>query len=419
MHFSDLGLSADLLRNIQAQNYTTPTAIQAQAIPMILQNRDVMGGSQTGTGKTAAFALPLLQNLAEAGPKRGPAPRILVLAPTRELAAQVHDSFLTYGKGLNLHSAVIFGGVGYGPQIQALKRGIDILVATPGRLLDHLNEGRVDLSRIETLVLDEADRMLDMGFLPDMKRLFKKMPGKRQNLLFSATYSNAIRRLAADLLNKPVEIDVAPRNTAAERVEQMVHPVAKNRKRHLLSHLIREGDWRQVLVFARTKHGSDRLARQLRTDGVQAEAIHGGKSQNARTRVLAGFKQGKVRVLVATDIAARGLDIDSLPHVVNHDLPQVADDYVHRIGRTGRAGAGGSAVSLVSPEEFKLLREIEKLLKTRIPSETITGFETATPAEKKADQPRKSQDIKLDGNPRRRRRNSKRRRNRRGVPAGV
>ncbi len=374
MSFNALGLQAELLCAVAAQGYATPTPVQSKTIPFVLQGRDVLAGAQTGTGKTAAFTLPILQ-LLSGRERTGKLPRALVLTPTRELAAQVGESVKTYGKGLHLKSAVIFGGVGINPQIEQLCRGVDILVATPGRLLDHAGQRTLDLSHVEILVLDEADRMLDMGFIPDIRRILKLLPLKRQNLLFSATYTDEIRRLADGLLNNPELVEVARRNTAAELVTQVVHPVGHSRKREMLSHLIKRGDWKQVLVFTRTKHGANRLAAQLASDGIDATAIHGNKSQSARTRALEGFKSGAVRTLVATDIAARGLDIDSLPHVVNYDLPNVPEDYVHRIGRTGRAGASGSALSLVSAEERDLLNDIHKVLGHKIPVEVITGFE--------------------------------------------
>ncbi|MEX0375513.1 DEAD/DEAH box helicase [Spiribacter pallidus] len=364
MTFDSFGLRAELLDAVKASGYTTPTAIQQRAIPAITQGNDLLAAAQTGTGKTAAFTLPLLHRLAAQRPagKRRPV-RLLVVAPTRELAAQIHESVRNYGQDLPLKSAVVFGGVGMQPQIDRLRRGVDVLIATPGRLLDHLQRGHVRLDRLETVVLDEADRMLDMGFIHDIRRLLKQLPRERQTLLFSATFSSEIRRLASGMLRDPVEIDVAPRNSAAETVAQKVYRLDKAKKRQQLSQLIHEGDWQQVLVFTRTKHGANNLSRQLDKDGLSAAAIHGNKSQSARTRALDGFKQGQVRVLVATDIAARGLDIDQLPHVVNYDLPQVAEDYVHRIGRTGRAGNVGEAISLVAPEENKLLKGIERLLK--------------------------------------------------------
>ena len=385
MLFNELGLRAELLDAVAANGYTQPSPIQSKAIPPILEGRDLLGGAQTGTGKTAAFTLPLLQLLAERrsvpsnpsrnGKRRRHLPRALVITPTRELAAQIGESVVTYGTGLELSSTVIFGGVGINPQISRLRRGVDILIATPGRLLDHAGQGTVDLSQIEILVLDEADRMLDMGFIHDIRKILKLLPGRRQNLLFSATYSEEIKKLSEGILHEPVFVEVARRNTAAEKVAQLVHPVAKAEKRSLLSYLIREGGWNQVLVFNRTKHGANRLAKQLDSDGISATAIHGNKSQGARTKALADFKSGRVRVLVATDVASRGIDINRLPHVVNFDLPHVPEDYVHRIGRTGRAGEEGAAHSLVSADERGLLRDIERLLKRSIPVEEIEGFE--------------------------------------------
>ena len=372
--FESLGLLPKLVSALKAKGYAQPTPIQAKAIPAVLEGRDVMGGSQTGTGKTAAFALPIIQHQFQHRSK-GTAPRALVLAPTRELAAQVEESFQTYSRGLGVYSAAVFGGVGMGPQVSKLRRGVGVVVATPGRLLDHVSGRTIDLSRIEVFVLDEADRMLDMGFLPDIKRIFNQLPEERQNLMFSATYSGEIRRLAEGLLQRPLSIEVARRNTAAESVAQLVHPVARPRKRELLSALIKGGDWEQVLVFARTRHGAERLSKQLTKDGVKATAIHGDKTQGARTRALEQFKRGKVCVLVATDVASRGIDIRALPHVVNFDLPEVPEDYVHRIGRTGRAGEEGCAVSLVSREESEKLAGIEKLLGKTIPRETVAGFE--------------------------------------------
>jgi ATP-dependent RNA helicase RhlE len=376
MSFESLGLRAELLRAVNEKGYTTPTPIQTQAIPPVLEGRDLMGGAQTGTGKTAGFTLPLLQRLmATAGSEQGRRPiRALVLTPTRELAAQVEESVVTYGKYLPLRSTVIFGGVKINPQIAKLRSGIDILVATPGRLLDHVGQRTVDLSKVEILVLDEADRMLDMGFIRDIRKLLALLPKQKQTLFFSATFSDEIKRLANELLNSPALIEVARHNTAAESVTQVVHPVDNKRKRELLSFLIGSNNWKQVLVFNRTKHGSNRLAEQLNTDGITAAAIHGNKSQGARTKALADFKSGKVRVLVATDIAARGLDIDQLPHVVNFELPNVAEDYVHRIGRTGRAGNAGEAMSLVCVDELKLLKDIERLLKREIPKVVFDDF---------------------------------------------
>ena len=374
--FADLGLMPELTRAVADTGYTQPTPVQVQAIPVILEGCDVLAGAQTGTGKTAGFTLPMLQRLMENPPEPGSCPvRALVVTPTRELAAQIEESVQEYGKYLPLRSTVVFGGVGMAPQVDALKAGVDILVATPGRLLDHANEQTVDLSLVEILVLDEADRMLDMGFIHDVKRILALLPAQRQNLLFSATFSEDIRALADGLLHKPVTIEVARRNAESELVAQRVHPTGQDRKRALLVHLIKGGDWKQVLVFTRTKHGANRLAHQLGRSGIAATAIHGNKGQGARTKALADFKAGLVRVLVATDLAARGLDIVELPHVVNYDLPQVAEDYVHRIGRTGRAGSAGEAISLVSPEEQPLLAEIEKLLGRRIDQTLIAGFE--------------------------------------------
>jgi ATP-dependent RNA helicase RhlE len=376
MSFTNLGLSAELLRAISDQGYIKPTPVQRQAIPVILQGNDILAGAQTGTGKTAGFALPLLQRLSERPRVKGKnGVRALILTPTRELAAQVEESVANYGKHLPLKSTVIYGGVKINPQIEKLRGGVDIVVATPGRLLDHVQQRTLDLSRVEILVLDEADRMLDMGFIRDIRRILALLPQRRQNLLFFATFSNEIKHLADDLLNAPVLIEVARRNTAAESVEQLIHPVDRTRKRELLSFLIGSNDWRQVLVFTRTKHGANRLTKQLEHDGISATAIHGNKSQGARTRSLADFKHGEVRVLVATDIAARGLDIDQLPHVVNFELPNVSEDYVHRIGRTGRADRQGTAISLVCIDERELLNDIERLLKHTIPEEVIEGYE--------------------------------------------
>ncbi len=373
MSFDQLGLTAELLRAIEASGYTAATPIQQQAIPAVLGGRDVLAAAQTGTGKTAAFTLPLLQRLQQSNTNRRSI-RALVLTPTRELATQVAESVRTYGDHLPFRTAVIFGGVSINTQIAKLRKGVDVVVATPGRLLDHMQQGTIDLSKVELLVLDEADRMLDMGFIRDIRKILKALPGDRQNLLFSATFSKDIRRLANGLLDNPVEIEVAARNKPADRVSQLVHPVDKRRKRELLSYIIGRGNWQQVLVFARTKHGANRLATQLEQDGITAVAIHGNKSQGARTRALADFKAGAVRVLVATDIAARGLDIDRLPHVVNFELPHVPEDYVHRIGRTARAGQEGHAVSLVCVDEHKLLRDIERLLGGKIESKVVEGF---------------------------------------------
>ena len=376
MPFKSLGLRAELHRAVSEKGYSIPTPIQQQAIPSILEGRDLMGGAQTGTGKTAGFTLPLLHRLMETDkPGKGRRPiRALVLTPTRELAAQVAESVHTYGRYLPLKCTVVYGGVSINPQKMKLVRGVDILVATPGRLLDHVSQRSADLSKVDILVLDEADRMLDMGFIHDIRKVLALLPKQKQTLLFSATFSNDIKRLANGLLKSPVLIEVARKNPAAESVTQVIHPVDKSRKRELLSWLIGSNDWQQVLVFTRTKHGANRLSEQLNKDGIKAAAIHGNKSQGARTRALADFKAGKVRVLVATDIAARGLDIDQLPHVVNFELPNVAEDYIHRIGRTGRAGNEGEAMSLVCVDEMKLLKDIERLVKRDIPRVVIGDF---------------------------------------------
>ena len=377
MSFNNLGLRAELLRAVSKKGYSTPTPIQQQAIPAVLKGSDLMGSAPTGTGKTAGFTLPLLQRLMQTqGPHKGRRPvRALVITPTRELAAQVADSVTAYGCDLPLKSTVVYGGVSINPQKQKLIRGVDVLIATPGRLLDHVNQRSVDLSRVEILVLDEADRMLDMGFIRDIRKILELVPKHKQTLLFSATFSDDIKQLASGLLHAPALVEVARRNTTVEAIRQRVYPVDKGRKRELLSNLITTNDWRQVLVFCRTKHGANRLAKQLGSDGIVAAAIHGNKSQGARTRALADFKSGQVRVLVATDIAARGLDIDQLPQVVNFELPNVPEDYVHRIGRTGRAGREGEAASLVCIDEASLLRDIEKLIGGRIPQQPIEGFE--------------------------------------------
>jgi len=380
MSFESLGLEAELLRAVRSQGYKDPTPVQREAIPLVLAGRDLLAGAQTGTGKTAAFTLPLLQLLSKGQRPADPShPRALVLTPTRELAAQVAESVRVYGQHLSLRHAVLFGGVSINPQKEKLRRGADIVVATPGRLLDHASQNTLNLSDIEILVLDEADRMLDMGFIRDIRRLFKLLPAQRQNLLFSATFADEIRDLANSLLREPACVQVTPRNATADRVEQLVYPLDKSRKREFLSHLIGRKNWRQVLVFTRTKHGANRLCRQLESDGLSAAAIHGNKSQGARTRALQGFKDGQIRVLVATDIAARGLDIDQLPHVVNYELPNVPEDYVHRIGRTARAGRDGQAVSLVCAEEQDNLRGIERLLRQALPREVVPGYEAAQP----------------------------------------
>ena len=376
MLFKDLGLSAELLSAVEKQGYEEATPIQQQAIPLILEGKDVLAGAQTGTGKTAGFTLPVLQRLQKnhnEGQKRHP--RVLVLTPTRELAAQVHESVQDYGRYLPFRSAVIFGGVSINPQKQKLVKGVDIVVATPGRLLDHLQQRSINLSKVEILILDEADRMLDMGFIRDIRKILDVIPSQRQTLLFSATFSNEIKLLAAEFLHKPAEIQVTPENSAVKLVSQIVYPVDKKRKRELLSHKIGEENWQQVLVFTRTKHVANKLAEQLGTDGISSAAIHGNKSQGARTKALADFKAGRVRVLVATDIAARGIDINKLPHVVNFELPNVAEDYVHRIGRTARAGEEGAAISLVCVDELKLLRDIEKLLGSNIEKVNVPGYD--------------------------------------------
>jgi ATP-dependent RNA helicase RhlE len=387
MKFTDLGLAEPLLRAVREQGYDTPTPIQAQAIPAVLKGGDLMAGAQTGTGKTAGFTLPMLQRLSAAGHLRDARGRIairaLILTPTRELAAQVEESVRTYGKHVPLTSMVMFGGVGMQPQIDRLRKGVDILVATPGRLLDHHQQGTLDLRHVEIFVLDEADRMLDMGFIHDIKKVLAILPARKQSLLFSATFSDEIKALADRLLNAPALIEVARRNATADRIAQKIHPVARDKKRDLLAHLIRQGNWHQVLVFTRMKHGANRLADYLNDQGIGAMAIHGNKSQTARTKALADFKAGTLPVLVATDIAARGIDIDQLPHVVNYELPNVPEDYVHRIGRTGRAGAQGEAISLACVDEELFVRDIERLIKYSIPREVVPGFEA--PAHEKAE----------------------------------
>ena len=377
MSFDSLGLNADILRAVEEQGYREPTPIQRQAIPVVLAGRDLMASAQTGTGKTAGFTLPLLQRLLDSAPhQKGRRPvRALILTPTRELAAQVGENVREYSQYLNIRSLVVFGGVSINPQMMKLRGGVDVLIATPGRLLDLEHQNAVKLDSVEILVLDEADRMLDMGFIHDIRRVLAKLPARRQNLLFSATFSDEIKSLAAKLLHNPEEVEVARRNTASEQITQHVHFVDKKRKRELLSQMIGAGNWQQVLVFTRTKHGANHLVEQLQQDGITASAIHGNKSQGARTRALADFKEGGIRVLVATDIAARGLDIEELPHVVNYELPNVPEDYVHRIGRTGRAAATGEALSLVCVDEHKLLRDIERLLKREIPRMALPGYE--------------------------------------------
>ncbi len=372
MNFNDFKLGKPIL---DAVGYNTPSPIQIKAIPQVLAGHDLMAAAQTGTGKTAGFALPILEKLHKGRSVSGNQVRALVLTPTRELAAQVGESFKTYGKNLHLKSGVVFGGVKINPQMMKLRGGMDVLVATPGRLLDLYGQNAVKFNQLEILVLDEADRMLDMGFIHDIKRIIRALPEKRQTLLFSATFSNEIKTLAKNLLRSPVEISVTPQNTAAVTVKQVVHPVDKKQKKALLTHLMREHQWQQVLVFSKTKHGANRLTEQLQNDGFKALAIHGNKSQGARTKALAHFKIGEIDILVATDIAARGLDIEALPQVVNFDLPQVAEDYVHRIGRTGRAGKAGEAFSLVSADEANILFDIERLINKKLSRELISGFE--------------------------------------------
>lgn len=376
MTFSNLGLSEPILRAVLEQGYDTPTPIQAQAIPVVMKGGDLLASAQTGTGKTAGFMLPILHRLAGKPRAKANHARVLVLAPTRELAAQIHDSVVQYGKYLNLRSAVVFGGVKINPQMQKLRGGVEILIATPGRLMDLFQQRAIRLDEVEILVLDEADRMLDMGFVHAIKKIMTYLPKTRQTLLFSATFSSEICQIAKECLKSPVEISVTPRNATAVTVSQKIHPVDKARKSDLLSHLLRTENWAQALVFSRTKHGANKLVKLLAVDGIEALAIHGNKSQSQRTKALADFKAGKVHVLVATDIAARGIDIDQLPVVVNFDLPDVAEDYVHRIGRTGRAGSVGGAVSLVSADEINQLNEIEKLIKRRLDRIEIDGFET-------------------------------------------
>jgi len=375
MSFTNLGLSQALLKAISKKGYTTPSPIQQKAIPHILQRKDILASAQTGTGKTAGFTLPLLHILSESPKEKFSPIRALILTPTRELAAQVYANVKEYSEFLNIRSAVIFGGVNQKPQIATMRQGIDVLVATPGRLLDLINQNHISLKRVEILVLDEADRMLDMGFLRDIERIIKMMPEKRQNLMFSATFSPDIKKLAHGILNHPVQVEATPENTTVEAISQKIYRVSKVLKTDLIIKLISEGNWKQVLVFGRTKHGANKLCEKLVKAGITAAAIHGNKSQGARTKALEGFKKGTVRVLVATDIAARGLDIPLLPHVINFEIPNIPEDYVHRIGRTGRAGAVGEAISLVSPDETTFLRDIEKLVGMKIPSETIAGFE--------------------------------------------
>ncbi|MFO1287247.1 MAG: DEAD/DEAH box helicase [Rubrivivax sp.] len=401
MNFTDLGLAEPLLRAVREQGYETPTPIQAQAIPAVLKGGDLLAGAQTGTGKTAGFTLPMLHRLAHEPAARDPRTnrikiRALILTPTRELAAQVEESVQTYGKYLTLKSMVIFGGVGMQPQVDKLRRGVDILVATPGRLLDHHQQGTLDLSGVQFFVLDEADRMLDMGFIHDIKKVLAILPPKRQNLLFSATFSDEIKELADRLLNQPALIEVARRNATADLVAQVAHPVGRDRKKDLLKHLIECGDWHQVLVFTRTKHGANKLCDWLNDQRISALAIHGNKSQSARTKALADFKSGELRVLVATDIAARGIDISELPHVVNYEIPNVPEDYVHRIGRTGRAGSSGEAISLVCLDEEDFLRDIERLIKRPIKRVPVPGFEPPA-GERRADRARPPHDDRRRG----------------------
>ncbi|KAA1246148.1 DEAD/DEAH box helicase [Aquimarina sp. RZ0] len=375
MSFNSLGLSDALLKAIEKKGYTKASPIQEKAIPVVLDRKDVLASAQTGTGKTAGFTLPILQILSKEPKYRKRPVRALILTPTRELAAQILDNVNAYSEFLDLRSMVVFGGVNANPQIRALRNGVDILVATPGRLLDLHQQNALSLSRIEILVLDEADRMLDMGFQRDINRILALLPDKRQNLLFSATFSKEIKKLASGILRNPVSIEAAPENTTAEKIDQKMYRVDKSKKTALVVKLISEGDWKQVLIFTRTKHGANRLSEKLVKNGITAAAIHGNKSQGARTKALAGFKQNKIRVLVATDIAARGLDIPLLPHVINYELPNISEDYVHRIGRTGRAGASGEAISLVGQDEVSYVQGIEKLLGLKLPKETIEGYE--------------------------------------------
>jgi ATP-dependent RNA helicase RhlE len=405
--FAELGLRPELLRAVEEAGYTTPTPIQAQAIPVVLAGKDVMGGAQTGTGKTAGFALPILQKLlplanTSPSPARHPV-RALILTPTRELAIQVEESVKTYGKYTNLRSTVVYGGVDIKQQLAIVRGGVEILVATPGRLLDHIEHKSVYLGQVEIFVLDEADRMLDMGFIPDIKRIMALLPvtAKRQNLLWSATFSAEIKRLADQLLNEPQLIEVAKRNTAAETVAQSAYKVSNDAKRPLLEHLVRSGKLNQVLCFMRTKHGASRLARQLEKDGLVTSAIHGDKSQQARLEALDAFKEGKLQVLVATDVAARGLDIDDLPLVVNYELPYVPEDYIHRIGRTGRAGASGQAISFVAPDEERLLDEIERLLKKKVPIVAAEGFDPASARAERGARPPRSETARRSSRPER------------------
>ena len=404
MSFKSLGLSEDLVKAVSAQGYDTPTPIQSKSIPPVLEGKDVLASAQTGTGKTAGFTLPMLQLLSQTPPLRNRPVRALILTPTRELAAQVHQNVKDYSRFVDLRSTVIFGGVNQKSQVSTLRNGVDVLIATPGRLIDLNNQGLLSLSKVEILVLDEADRMLDMGFLRDIKKIMGLIPKKRQTLLFSATFSKDIRRLSSEFLKDPVSVESTPENTTVEAIEQQVYRVAKEKKTDLLIKLISEGNWEQVLVFSRTKHGANKLAKKLESAKIGAAAIHGNKSQGARTKALAGFKNGSVKVLVATDIASRGLDIPLLPYVVNFELPNVSEDYVHRIGRTGRAGASGLAVSLVSADETVFLRDIEKLIGDKIPMDILEGFEPDPNASTKPFNPqqrgRKPQSNSRSGNSR-------------------
>ena len=401
MSFQSLGLSEALLKAVSKKGYTTPSPIQQKAIPPVLAGKDVLASAQTGTGKTAGFTLPLLHILSENPKEKFRPVRALILTPTRELAAQVYANVKEYSEFLNLRSAVIFGGVNQKPQAAAIRQGVDILVATPGRLLDLQNQGLLSLKRVEIFVLDEADRMLDMGFLRDIERIIKSMPEKRQNLMFSATFSKDIKKLAHGILNNPVHVEATPENTTVDAITQKVYRVAKGLKTGLIIKLISDGNWKQVLVFGRTKHGANKLCEKMVKAGITAAAIHGNKSQGARTKALAGFKSGRVRVLVATDIAARGLDIPLLPHVINFELPNIPEDYVHRIGRTGRAGASGEALSLVSADETSFLRDIEKLIEMKLPVQIIEGFEpdpNASTAPIKQGQGRQNRNSRNSGN---------------------
>ncbi len=391
MSFDSLGLSSSVLHAVTKKGYTTPSPIQQKVIPRILQGKDVLASAQTGTGKTAGFTLPLLDILSGKKQPRNCPVRALILTPTRELAAQVYESVQTYSEFLHLRSAVIFGGVNQNPQVAALRQGVDVLVATPGRLLDLINQRLLNLNSVEVLVLDEADRMLDMGFLRDIKKILALVPEKRQNLLFSATFSPEVKKLAAGFMNNPVQVEATPENTTVEKINQKVYRLDKNKKTALVTELISKGQWKQVLIFTRTKHGANRLSQKLERKGIRSAAIHGNKSQNARTNALKGFKDGSIRVLVATDIAARGLDIPLLPYVINFELPNVAEDYVHRIGRTGRAGASGIAISLVSHDELAFLHGIEKLTNQSLEGEIVAGYEpSAQPPQEKTDKPKSS-----------------------------